>query len=159
MLLFFRTPQNVPLEVWLKLIALSLGIIGGWWVAPNIPFHNAEHIMIFVFFLFHPIMELLYYFKIEYLPPKLDYLGIILAYSVEGFLILKHLHGRTDIDVQMHTYLFYSILGCALASTFEMVWIHDVRPAVARAAFSLLQGTWMVQVNLLNIYELISICA
>ena len=47
MLLFFRRPQNVPLEVWLKLIALSLGIIGGWWVAPNIPFHNAEHIMIF----------------------------------------------------------------------------------------------------------------
>ena len=159
MLLLFRKPQNVPLEVWLKLITLSLAIIVGSWYAPEIPFHNGEHIMIFVFFLFHPIMELLYYFKIEYLPPKLDYLGIILAYSVEGFLILKHLHGRTDIDVQMHTYLFYSILGCALAFTFEMVWIHDVRPAVARATFSLLQGTWFVQVNVINIYELISVCA
>ena len=72
MLLFFRRPQNVPLEVWLKLIALSLAIIGGWLFAPNIPFHNAEHIMIFVFFLFHPIMELFYYFKIEDLPTKLD---------------------------------------------------------------------------------------
>ena len=101
MLLLFRRPQNVPLEVWLKLITLSLAIIVGSWYAPEIPFHNGEHIMIFVFFLFHPIMELLYYFKIEYLPPKLDYLGIILAYSVEGFLILKHLHGRTDIDVQI----------------------------------------------------------
>ena len=102
MQLLFRRPQNVPLEVWLKLIALSLGIIGGWWHAPNIPFHNAEHIMIFVFFLFHPIMELLYYFKIEYLPPKLDYLGIILAYSVEGFLILEHLHGRTKVCMEMN---------------------------------------------------------
>ena len=43
-------------------------------------------------------------------------------------------------------YLFYTVVACMFASVFEMILINDVRPALARAAFTLLQGTWFYQV-------------
>ena len=47
---------------------------------------------------------------------------------------------------KVHTYLFYTIVACMFTSVFEMIYINDVRPALARAAFTLLQGTWFYQV-------------
>ena len=80
----FRAPQNVPFEVWLKLAASGIGIFGEYYTALDEKWqfeerHNLQHIMMYAFFAIHPIMELLYYFKLDNIPPKLDYLGAILA--------------------------------------------------------------------------------
>ena len=106
-----------------------------------------QHMAMYSFWAFNIIMELLYYFKIDHVPPKLDYLGLIMAFSVEGFVFHEHLHGRTHLNKQLHTYLVFACMSCALASALEMVWIHDVRAALARAVCTLLQGTWFLQVS------------
>lgn len=144
--------HSVPFEVWLKLVVLGIAIFGEYYTALNDKWqfqqrHNLQHIMMYAFFAFHPIMELLYYFKIEMVPPKLDYLCLSLAFSAEAFLFHEHLHGRANMDVQMHTYQVYAIMACALTGTLEMVYINDVRPAVGRAVCTLLQGTWFCQIG------------
>ena len=141
----------MPYEVWLKLAASGIGIFGEYYTALDEKWqfeerHNLQHIMMYAFFAFHPIMELLYYFKLDNVPPKLDYLGAILAFCIEGFLFHEHLHGRANMDVQMHTYQVYAIMSCAVASALEMYHVHDVRPAIGRAVCTLLQGTWFIQV-------------
>ena len=50
------------------------------------------------------------------------------------------------MDIQLHTYQIYAIVLCLISSIFELMWINDVRPALARSAFTLLQGTWFFQV-------------
>ena len=142
----------MPFEVWLKLVALGIAMFGEYYTALNEKWqfqerHNLQHIMMYAFFSFHPIMELLYYFKIEMVPPNLDYLAAVLAFSMEAFLFHEHLHGRANMDVQMHTYQVYAIMGCAFAAILEMFYIKDVRPAIGRAIFTLLQGTWFCQVS------------
>ena len=150
MYVFFliRQPQNVPYEVWVVLIVVTFGIIFELYDVENVL--NGEtlpHVTMYAFFAFYPIMELLYYFKLDHVPPKLDYIGLIMAFSVEGFMFHEHLHGRTPLNQQLHTYLFYATMSCALATTLEMFWIYDVRPALARAVCTLVQGTWLLQVS------------
>ena len=67
--------------------------------------HNLQHIMMYAFFAIHPVLELGYYWRIDWIPPNLDYLSAILAYGVEAFLFHEHLLGRGSIDVQVSTYL------------------------------------------------------
>ena len=150
--IFYRQKQ-VPIEIYLKLIALISGIIGEYLTALDESWTfkhqgNLQHIMMYAFFAFHPILELFYHYnyKVDVIPKNLDYLAAILAFTVEGFLFHEHLHGRKHMDIQVHTYLMYTI-GCCIGSVIlEMNYIHDVRPSLARATFTLFQGTWFYQV-------------
>ena len=108
---------------------------------------NLQHIMMYAFFALHPAMELLYYHKVQPLPPNLDYLAAILAFAIEAFLFHEHLHGRSQMDVQLHEYLILIVIGCVFASMLEMIFIQDVRPALARSTLTLFQGTWFYQVS------------
>ena len=65
--------------------------------------HNLQHIMMYAFFAIHPVFELGYYWRIEWLPPNLDYMSAILAYAMEAFLFHEHLLGRSSIDIQVRT--------------------------------------------------------
>jgi hypothetical protein len=40
---------------------------------------------------------------------------------------------------KVHTFLLYGVGMCVMSTIAEMVWINDVRPALARAAFTFLQ--------------------
>jgi hypothetical protein len=46
------------------------------------------------------------------------------------------------MDVQVHTFLIYTIALSILSAVIEMRNPHDVRPALARSAFVILQGVW-----------------
>ena len=100
----------------------------------------------YTFFAFHPILELLYHFKFENIPKNLDYIFAILAFIVEAFVFHEHLHGRAHMDIQLHTYQILAVVFCAIFTLCEMVFIDDVRPALARACAIMLQGTWFLQV-------------
>ena len=65
--------------------------------------HNLQHIMMYAFFAIHPVFELGYYWRIDWLPPNLDYMSAILAYAMEAFLFHEHLLGRNSIDIQVRT--------------------------------------------------------
>lgn len=134
-------------------MGLTVAIVGEYYTALDDDWHlknrgNLQHIMMYAFFALHPIFELLYYHGIKAIPAKLDYLSAILAYVIEAFLFKEHLHGRSHMDVQLHTYLVYAIFMCILMSILEMVLVNDARPALGRATFAMLQGTWFFQVAL-----------
>ena len=84
------------------------------------------------------------------MPKNLDFLAGGLAFAAEGFIFHEHLHGRNHMDVQLHTYLVYIIVMCFVSIIFELVLINNVIPALARATFTLLQGTWFFQVLTLS---------
>ena len=146
----------MPIEVYLKLLALIVAIIGEY-ITMKSHRGNLQHIMMYAFFAFHPIFELLYHHKVEIIPKKLDYLSAILAFGMEAFLFHEHLHGRPHMDIQLHTYLILAVILCGLSAAFEMYYINDVRPALARACFTMLQGTWFYQVfrtnDVLNLWR------
>ena len=144
--MFFPIRRHVPIEVYLKLLAL-IGAIIGEYMTMDSHRANLQHIMMYAFFAFHPIFELLYHHKVEIIPKKLDYLSAILAFGMEAFLFHEHLHGRPHMDIQLHTYLILAVIMCGLSAAFEMYHINDVRPALARACFTMLQGTWFYQVR------------
>ena len=43
------------------------------------------------------------------------------------------------LNVQVHTFLIYAIGLCVVSGIAEMLFVHDVRPALARTAFTFLQ--------------------
>ena len=43
--------------------------------------------------------------------------------------------------------MFYVVLGSAAAGAAEGIWRHRVLPALGRAFFVLLQGTWLFQIS------------
>jgi hypothetical protein len=107
---------------------------------------NLQHIMMYTFFIFHPIVEIINHYNVKAIPKDLDYLSAALAFAIEGFLFMEHLHGRAHMNVQLHSYLIYTIFACAVSTVLEMININDARPALARSTFTLLQGTWFYQV-------------
>jgi len=56
----------------------------------------------FFFFGLNGAVDLCQYKKWD-LPPKLDYVSAVLAFSVEAFLFYNHLHGRPPMDVMVKT--------------------------------------------------------
>ena len=146
-----RSYQHInggPIEIYLKLLCLIGAIIGEYLAEKNNSSgKNVQHIIMYTFFTIHPIFELIYYYKwMEIIPKNLDYISAILAFGVEGFLFHEHLHGRHLMDVQVHSYLIISIGLCGISVLLEMIYIDDVRPALARACFTMLQGTWFYHI-------------
>ena len=104
----YRCSRGIPWEVCIKLVGLTIGMVGEYITAldDNWSFtttHNLQHIMMYAFFAIHPVFELGYYWRIDWLPPNLDYMSAILAYAMEAFLFHEHLLGRSSIDIQVRT--------------------------------------------------------
>ncbi|CAG0892603.1 unnamed protein product [Darwinula stevensoni] len=143
--------RRIALEPWLKIIliviAISAEIITGFdeeWRFAHLG--NAQHVTMFSFFLFNAFVELLVEFG-QPLPPNLDYATAVLAFIGEGVLFSSHLHGRSPMDVQVHTLLALDIWACALVGLLEMIARRSALAALTRAYFVLIQGTWFCQVG------------
>jgi len=143
--------SRVPVEAIFKVVASSIGIAGevgtgfdgnGHWIQ----WGNAQHISMFFFFGLSGVMDALYFYGFH-LPPNLDYATATIAFLIEGFLFGNHLHGRTPLDVMIHTYLFYIIICGAVCVGLEGVYRTSVILALARAYTVLIQGTWFYQVG------------
>jgi len=83
------------------------------------------------------------------LPQDIEYLIGCLAFIVEAVLFKFHLHGRTEMDVLVHTLLLYVIYVNIVVVVLEMRYRHSVGVALARAYSVLLQGTWFWQAGFL----------
>ncbi len=109
-------------------------------------FGNAQHATMMGFFLLSGVVDLLLHYKLP-LPQGIDYVILTLAFCVEAFLFAFHLHDRTPMDVQLHTFLIYAIYGCIIATLLEMYFRSNILAALCRAYFTLLQGTWLIQMG------------
>lgn len=142
--------RNWPLEAMVKLFMVSVGfsleIYTGTSDGKFTALGNGQHATMFFFFGITAVIDLLLFFDVP-LPKDLDYVSNILAIGVEGLLFKFHLHGRTHLDVLLHTLLIYSIALNALGIILEMKYRHNILCALSRCYGFLLQGTWFWQVG------------
>jgi len=83
------------------------------------------------------------------LPQDIQYLVGCLAFVVEAVLFMFHLHGRTQMDVLIHTLLVYVIYANIIIVVLEIRYRHSIAVALSRAYSVFLQGTWFWQAGFL----------
>ncbi|XP_070000043.1 transmembrane protein 45B [Penaeus vannamei] len=141
---------SLPLEGVLKIVAVVVGMTGEFATAFDAGkfthIGNAQHMTMFFFFGLNGVMDVLTHYRIP-VPPDMDYVSAVLAFSMEALLFYYHLHGRSHMDVQVHMLLFYVVLACAVSTALEMCYKNNVLPALCRSYFTLLQGTWFYQIG------------
>lgn len=142
------TSGYYPLEPAFIIILTLVGIIGeavtGFRDGVFVNYGNSQHIMMYFFFMMVGVVELLRLYKWP-LPEGLEYAVAVMAAMAEVVLFSWHLHGRPDMDVQLHKLLLYTIYGCAAVTLLEMRNRDNPLPAFGRAYFACLQGTWFWQ--------------
>lgn len=147
-----RNKQEFPIEPFFKLFLASVGIFLEIYTGYNFTVHkfttpgNAQHATMFFFFGFTGVIDLLLYCKAP-IPKDLDYVVLLLALGVEGILFHFHLHGRTMLDVQIHTLLIYAVVFNCISLILEMKYRNNILTALSRTYFFLVQGTWFWQIG------------
>ncbi|XP_064119102.1 transmembrane protein 45B-like [Macrobrachium nipponense] len=143
---------TVPLEGIIKILASVLAISGEFVTAfEGGKFEhlgNAQHMMMYFFFIIHGVADLAVHYKAA-VPPDVDYLTAACAFFMESLLFFTHLHGRPLMDIQVHTFVASVALLCGFAMLLEASFKNSVVPALGRAFFILLQGTWFLQISFL----------
>jgi hypothetical protein len=146
--------RRIPFESYLKLISVSIGILGEAVTGLRHPYDdtlkrktwtflegNAQHITMFFSFGVASLIEILVHAKYN-LPKGIEFIANIFAFGVEGFLFHFHLHGQDDIEIHVHTLLVYNISFCVLASLWEFNRPNQFLASYCRTAAILLQGAW-----------------
>jgi hypothetical protein len=144
---------GIPFESMIKIFFVTIGATGECYTA----FHNgvftnmgnAQHMTMFLFFGLGAIIEIMlfYHHRFPFVPPDLDYVCSILAFTVEGLLFAFHLHGRGTLDIRVHVLMVLVVAGCVLSSCAEMKFRRSVLAALARSFFTLVQGSWFWHVG------------
>jgi len=142
--------KTFPTEAIIKFVFASVGITGEIYTGTEngrfIYYGNGHHSTMFFFFGITGVVDILYYYNCP-LPPGLDYACNWLAFYVEGVLFNFHLHGRSELDVTIHTCLIYCIVVCAISVIMEAVFRSNIIVALCRPYFTMLQGTWFFQIS------------
>ena len=150
---FSSSNSRIPTEPLLKCLGSVIGIIeeavqgfDSNWNYENI-MNNLQHMLMFFFLFINSISDFAVFYKIKHVPPKIDYIFALLAIFNEGFLFANHLHGRSILDVKLHTCLVVSIVACLISIIIELAMDKsDVRPAIFRCICHLWQGTWFYHI-------------
>jgi len=142
---------NIPIEGIIKLALISLGILGEALTAVNHTTHginwgNLHHITMFSFFGLTGLIDILVFYKLP-LPVDSDYVTAMMAFIVEFILFHNHQYGGSPMEMMVHNYLSYSIGGCILALALEMKYRRNLLICLTRCFFTMLQGTWFIQVG------------
>lgn len=142
----FSTSKYRCLEGVFKVIFTTVGFIGeiitGFNGGKFVYIGNGQHATMFFFFGFSGVMDVMTHYKAP-LPPGSDSVALVLAFIVEAILFNFHLHGRTDLDVVIHTLLLYVVCATVVCLIVEMaVPKQTVLVKLAPVFFVLLQGSW-----------------
>ena len=143
--------KDFPVESVVKLILVSIGFTLEIYTGYNFTIHkftlpgNAQHATMFFFYGLSGVMDFLVHFKAP-IPKDLDYVIVLLALGVEGILFHFHLHGRDQLNTQLHTLLIYAIALNLISVILEMRYRHNIVAALSRTFFFLVQGTWFWQI-------------
>lgn len=143
---FKEWPIEAMVKIFFVFVGFSLEIYTGFYGGKFVNIGNGQHATMFFYFGFTGIIDLLVYYKAP-LPPDMDYISYLMAVMCEGLLFKFHLHGRTDLDVLVHTLLLYVIAACIVTVLVEMKYRHNVLSPLSRAYCMMLQGTWFWQVG------------
>lgn len=111
-------------------------------------FGNGQHATMFFFFGLSGAVDILVHHGAP-LPRGVEYLIATLAFIVEAMLFMFHLHGRTSIDVLIHTLLLYVVYFNIIVCIIEMRYRHSITVALSRTFLVFVQGTWFWQAGFL----------
>lgn len=141
---------NVEWEGVLKVLFTTVGFLGEVITAIHggrfTHFANGQHATMFFFFGLSGVVDILQKRGSPLLPRNSDYFFGGLAFSVEALLFNFHLHGRTEMDVLVHTLLIY-VLCVSIAVIIIEAWTRSAVFLFARILLVLVQGTWFWQVG------------
>ena len=148
----------IPVEPILKVVFAVLGVLAELFVGRQETLYdkdgeliaqhldNYTHAVMYGFFGLSGVVDLVMWFDLFPLPPKFDYLVFSLALSFEGLLFCFHLHGRDELNVRLHTFLY--ILVFVTAAVFFLAVISDQFfhfVGFLRAYLLSFQGSWFFQ--------------
>ena len=148
----------IPVEPILKVVFAVLGVLAELFVDRQATLYdkdgeliaqhldNYTHAVMYGFFGLSGVVDLVMWFDLFPLPPKFDYLIVSLALSFEGLLFCFHLHGRDELNVRLHTFLY--ILVFVTAAVFFLAVISDQFfhfVGFLRAYLLSFQGSWFFQ--------------
>ncbi|ESO95554.1 hypothetical protein LOTGIDRAFT_144624 [Lottia gigantea] len=139
-------PIEPVMKVILITIALALEIYTGSKNGVLYMTGNIQHVTMYFFFGLASFIDILVYFQTN-LPTHLDYAMFFLANGVEFILFRFHLHGRSSLDVLLHTLLLYILVALAVIIVLEMRYRNNLLIALTCRFVVLLQGTWFWQVG------------
>ncbi|XP_008405817.1 transmembrane protein 45A [Poecilia reticulata] len=108
--------------------------------------HIWQHTTMYLFFFLAAVVSLILH-TTKALPVALDKLMLAIAFFVEGFLFLYHLHGRTMLDVHVHQLLLYGIFGESLIFFLEVFHRDNIILDLLCCTLTLLQGSWFWQIG------------
>lgn len=148
---------RIPLEAIVKIGSSCTGMIGElvyekqWILVDDSGFvsehlNNYSHMSMYSMFALSGIVDILIHYNIAIIPVGLDHIFLSLAFFVEGLLFYFHVHGRPQLDVRVHTFVYLISFLTSLVLLFEMKAVRDPVPALARAFLTSLQGSWFFQI-------------
>lgn len=105
---------------------------------------NGQHVTMYMAFAISGFVDILSIGS--KLPPNTDYIGLILAFTIECIVFKFHLHAREPLDVFVHTCLIYVLMALIITLLFEIQFTESLNIYLARCFFVILQGTWFIQV-------------
>ncbi|KAJ7993570.1 hypothetical protein DPEC_G00273770 [Dallia pectoralis] len=108
--------------------------------------HNWQHSTMYLFFGLAGAISIIVH-TTDAAPLALDRLMLALAFFMEGFLFLYHLHGRAMLDVHVHQLLLFSVFGEATVSFLEVFHRGNILLELLRASLTILQGSWFWQIG------------
>ncbi|CAF3608428.1 unnamed protein product [Rotaria socialis] len=99
--------------------------------------------MLFGFFL-GAWIEILVHYRFA-LPKRITQFMGFLAFSMEGLMMVFHLHARSMVDAHMHQLLALTIVCSMIGALCECFDPNNFWFIVGRSFFALTQGTWFIQ--------------
>ncbi|GFN85724.1 transmembrane protein 45b [Plakobranchus ocellatus] len=139
----------VPLEGLMKIGLSGFGMLAEITLnLPNLGMGIVQHATMYFFFLTSGCVDLCMHYGLP-LPPGTDYAALALALTVEGLLFVNHLHGRSELDIQLHTLLAYVVFLTVLILLLEVKFHRSALLSLSRAYLTMLQGTWFWAVGII----------
>ncbi|XP_074662502.1 transmembrane protein 45B-like [Tubulanus polymorphus] len=148
----FKTYQvESVFKVLFLTIGLIIEIVVGY-ADGTVSVAQGQHSTMYCAFIVAGILDLLIHHKVRFIPKNADYMASFLAFTIEVILFKFHLHGRSSLDVQLHTLLVYVAVLSAISLLAEMRYPNSVLTGLARSFSVGLQGTWLIQIGYILYY-------
>ncbi|GFS13804.1 transmembrane protein 45B [Elysia marginata] len=139
----------IPVESLMKISLSAFGMFAEITLnLPHLAMGIVQHATMYFFFMTSGIVDLCLHYGVP-LPPGTDYASLALALTVEGLLFVNHLHGRSELDVQLHMLLAYVVFSTVLVLLLEIKFNKSALLSLARAYLTILQGTWFWAVGVI----------
>ncbi|RUS81619.1 hypothetical protein EGW08_010632 [Elysia chlorotica] len=139
----------IPVESFMKIALSAFGMFAEITLnLPHLAMGIVQHATMYFFFMTSGVVDLCIHYGVP-LPHGTDYAALALALTVEGLLFVNHLHGRSELDVQLHMLLAYVVFSTVLVLLLEIKFQRSALLSLGRAYLTILQGTWFWAVGVI----------